>query len=193
MKKLKLAILAAAMATSSIGWAQDGKAALVKQFVDLNKPGIEAIARLLVEQSSAPIAQAGSGYLQTSVPKDKQEAAAKAADAVLKKYFDDNYPYVRDKALQLAPTALGDLMTQNFSEDELKQINAWLSSPVAKKYAEIDSKLRNALAEKVIAETRTTIEPKISVLDADVARALGAPMDGAKPAGAAPAKAPAKK
>ena len=67
---------------------------------------------------------------------------------------------------------------------------------MAKKYGEIDGKLRTALAEKVIAETRTTIEPKIAVLDADVAKALGAPTDGqgaaaARPA--APAKAPAKK
>src|SRR6478752_1849323 len=102
MKKLKLAILATAMAaTSSIGWAQDGKAALVKQFIDLQRPGIEVLARVLVEDSSAQIAQAGSGYLQTQVPAEKREAAAKAADAELKKYFDDAYPYVRDKAVAL--------------------------------------------------------------------------------------------
>lgn len=52
--------------------AQD-KATLIKQFLDLQRPGIEALARGLVEQSSAPIAQAGSQYLQTQVP----EASAK--------------------------------------------------------------------------------------------------------------------
>jgi len=192
MKKLKLAILATAMAaTSSIGWAQDGKAALVKQFIDLQRPGIEVLARVLVEDSSAQIAQAGSGYLQTQVPAEKREAAAKAADAELKKYFDDAYPYVRDKAVALAPGALGPVLSETFSEDELKQLIAWLNSPLSKKYEEINPKLRNALTEKLVAETKPTIEPKMRALDAAVAKALGAPTGGGQ--GAAPAKAPAKK
>ena len=105
VKKIKLALLTVALAGSSLAMAQD-KAALIKQFIDLQRPGIESLARGLVEQSSAPIAQAGSQYLQTQVPADKREAAAKAADAELKKYFDDAYPIVRDKAVQLAPGAL---------------------------------------------------------------------------------------
>ncbi|WP_213955643.1 MULTISPECIES: DUF2059 domain-containing protein [unclassified Variovorax] len=196
MKKLKLAILATAMAaTSSIGWAQDGKAALVKQFIDLQRPGIEVLARVLVEDSSAQIAQAGSGYLQTQVPADKREAAAKAADAELKKYFDDAYPYVRDRAIALAPGALGPVLSDSFTEDELKQLIAWLNSPLSKKYEEVNPKLRNALTEKLVAETKPTIEPKMRALDAAVAKALGAPTGGGGGGGqgAAPAKAPAKK
>ena len=57
MKSFKLALLAAALATSSIAMAQDGKAALIKQFIDLQRPGIESLARGLVQQSSASIAQ----------------------------------------------------------------------------------------------------------------------------------------
>lgn len=198
MKKIKLALLTVALAGSSLAMAQD-KAALVKQFIDLQRPGIESLARGLVEQSSAPIAQAGSQYLQTQVPAEKREAAAKAADAELKKYFDDAYPIVRDKALQLAPGALGPLMEQNFSEDELKQLLAWISSPLSKKYQELNPKLQTALTEKLVAETRSTIEPKMVALDSSVAKALGAPTSGAAGgapapgAKSAPAKAPAKK
>ena len=83
MKKIKLALLTVALAGSTLAMAQD-KSALIKQFIELQKPGIESLARGLVEQSSAPIAQAGSQYLQTQVPADKREAAAKAADAELK-------------------------------------------------------------------------------------------------------------
>lgn len=198
MKKIKLALLTVALAGSSLAMAQD-KAALVKQFIDLQRPGIESLARGLVEQSSAPIAQAGSQYLQTQVPAEKREAAAKAADAELKKYFDDAYPIVRDKALQLAPGALGPIMEQNFSEDELKQLLAWISSPLSKKYQELNPKLQTALTEKLVAETRATIEPKMVALDSSVAKALGAPTNAAAggaaapAAKAAPAKAPAKK
>ncbi len=194
MNKFKLALVTAALATSSMAMAQD-KAALVKQFVDLQRPGIESLARGLVEQSSAPIAQAGSAYLQTQVPAEKREAAAKAADAELKKYFDESYPIVRDKAVQLAPGALGPLLEQSFTEDELRQLVAWISSPLSKKYQDLNPKMQTALTEKLVTETRASIEPKMKALDESVAKALGAPT-GPAPArapAAAPAKAPAKK
>ncbi len=195
MNKFKLALLTTALAASSIAMAQD-KAPLIKQFIELQRPGIESLARGLVEQSSAPIAQAGSAYLQAQVPADKREAAAKAADAELKKYFDESYPIVRDKAVQLAPDALGPLMDQSFTADELKQLVAWISSPLSKKYQELNPKMQTALTEKLVAETRSTIEPKMKTLDENVAKALGAPTGGAAPAAsrpAPPAKAPAKK
>ncbi|QFZ87818.1 DUF2059 domain-containing protein [Variovorax paradoxus] len=168
--------------------AQD-KATLIKQFIEIQRPGIESLARGLIEQSSAPIAQAGSQYLQTQVPEAKREAAAKAADAELKKYFDDAYPVVRDKAVQIAPGALTPILEQNFTEDELKQLLAWINSPLSKKYQELNPKMQTALTEKLVTDTRATIEPKMRALDTNVAKALGAPTDG----GAAPAKAPAAK
>ncbi len=76
MKRIKLAVLTAALVTTSLGWAQD-KSALIKQFVDLQRPGIESLARGLVQQSSDPIAAAGSEYLRTQVPENKREAAAR--------------------------------------------------------------------------------------------------------------------
>lgn len=193
MNKIKLAVLAAALTASSFSWAQDGKAALIKQFLDLQKPGIEALARALVTQASDPIAQAGSGYLQTQVPQEKREAAAKAADAELKKYYDESFPLVRDKALAAAPGTLGPILEQNFSEDELKQLVNWISSPLAKKYQDLNPQMQTALTKKVVEDTRTSIEPKIRALDASVAKALGAPTGGGAAAPAAPAKAPAKK
>ena len=192
MNKFKLALVTAALATSSLAMAQD-KAALVKQFIDLQRPGIESLARGLVEQSSAPIAQAGSAYLQTQVAPEKREAAAKAADAELKKYFDESYPIVRDKAMQLAPGALGPLLEQSFTEDELRQLVAWINSPLSKKYQELNPKMQTALTEKLVGETRASIEPKMKALDESVAKALGAPTGGAPAKASAAPKAPAKK
>jgi len=193
VKKIKLALLTVALAGSSMAAMAQDKAALIKQFIDIQRPGIESLARGLVEQSSSPIAQAGSQYLQTQVPEAKREAAAKAADAELKKYFDDAFPIVRDKALQVAPGALTPLLEQNFSEEELKQLLAWINSPLSKKYQDLNPKMQTALTEKLVAETRATIEPKMRDLDASVAKALGAPTDAAAPAAKAPAKASTKK
>jgi len=193
MKKAKLALLTVVLAaTASTGWAQDGKAALIKQFIDLQQPGIEALARGLVEQSSMPVAQAGANYLQTQVPAEKRESAAKAADAELKKYFDEAYPIVRAKAVQVAPGALTPILEQNFSEEELRQLIAWISSPLSKKYQDTNPQMQAALTDKLVGETREAIEPKMKALDVNVAKALGAPTNGgAQPQ--APAKAPAKK
>jgi hypothetical protein len=156
VNKFKLALLTTALAASSMAMAQD-KAPLIKQFIELQRPGIESLARGLVEQS---------------------------------------YPIVRDKAVALAPDALGPLMDQSFTADELKQLVAWISSPLSKKYQELNPKMQTALTEKLVAETRSTIEPKMKTLDENVAKALGAPVGGAAPAAsrpAPPAKAPAKK
>jgi hypothetical protein len=190
VKKFKLALLTVALAGSSMAAMAQDKAALIKQFIDVQRPGIESLARGLVEQSSAPIAQAGSQYLQTQVPEAKRESAAKAADAELKKYFDEAYPIVRDKAVQLAPGALTPLLEQNFSEEELKQLLAWINSPLSKKYQDLNPKMQTALTEKLVSDTRATIEPKMRALDENVAKALGAPTGGSQ--GAAPAKAPSK-
>lgn len=193
MKAIKLSLLAATLATSSLAMAQD-KAALIKQFLELQRPGVEALARGLVEESSLPVARAGASYLQTQVPEAKREAAGKAADAELKKYFDSAYPIVRDKAVQVAPSALTPVLEQNFSEEELRQLVAWINSPVSKKYQEVNPQLQAALAEKVVADTRTSIEPKLEQLDKAVAKALGAPAAPANANGAAKAPAaPAKK
>lgn len=175
VKRIKLALLVTVLATGSMAMAQDGKAALVKQFVQLQRPQVEAIARSLVEQSTAPISQAGTQYLENQVPPEKRAAAAKAADAVLKNYFDTAYPIVRDKAVQIAPAALGPILEQNFSEDELRQLVAWINSPLAKKYAEAAPKMQKALGEMLVAQTRATIEPKLNLVGPAVAKALGAP------------------
>ncbi|MDB5732731.1 MAG: hypothetical protein JWQ03_2626 [Variovorax sp.] len=197
MKKFKLALLAAMLAAGSASWAQtEGKAALVKQLLEVQRPAIEGIARGLVEQSMAPIAQGGGEYLQTNVAADKREAIGKAADAELSRYRNEAFPIVRDKAVQLAPSTIGPLLEQNFSEDELRQLIAWLGSPLNKKYSELNPQLGNALTTKLVADVRPTIEPKLQTLEASVAKVLGVPPPSGNggTAGTAPrSKTPAKK
>lgn len=197
MNRYKLAVLATLMAAGTSGWAQtDAKAALVKQLLEVQRPAIEGIARGLVEQSMSPIAQGGGQYLQTSVAADKREALSKAADAELNKYRTEAYPILRDKALELAPVTVGPLLQQNFNEDELRQLIAWLGSPLNKKYAELNPQMGNALTSRLVADVRPVIEPKLQALETSVANVLGVPANGAAPS-AAPAAArkaaPAKK
>ena len=72
--------------------------------------------------------------IQTQLPADKREAIGKTIEADAKKYVDEAYPPVRERALKLAPTTLGAALEEKFTEDELKQLIAWLESPVNKKF-----------------------------------------------------------
>jgi hypothetical protein len=191
VKKIKLAILTVALAASSMAMAQD-KAALVKQLLDVQRPAVEGMARLLVNDSVAPIVQAGGEYLQTKVAADKREALGKAAEAEIQKYVSEAFPIVRDKAVQLAPSTVGPLLEQNFSEDELRQLIAWLGSPLNKKFSDLNPQLGSALTQKLVADVRPTIDPKLQNLNVAVAKALGAPTEG-QAQSKAPAKAPVKK
>jgi hypothetical protein len=194
MKQLKRVLLATALASAATaGWAQD-KATLIKQFLDIQKPAVEMMARGIVQSTSDPVAAAASEYLSTRVAADKREAAAKAADEEFRKYFDATFPIVRDKAAQVFPGVVTPILEQDFTEDELKTLMAWLNSPVSRKFGETSGKLQQALGQKIVGDLRSTLEPKVEKLNVDVAKAIGAPTDGGQ---AAPrsggAKAPAKK
>ena len=181
------------LAAASVGVAQaQTKKELVQKLLLLQRPSIEAMARQLAEQPALQIADAARRVLQTRVAPEKREAAAKSADAELKKYLDEAIPLVRERALALADTTLGPLLEEKFNEDELRQLVAWIDSPLNRKYLQVAPELQNTLAQKIVADARPQIEPRVRTLDANLAKVLGVPIQPAQPA-AAGAAAPARK
>lgn len=168
--------------------ASPAKKELVQKLMTLQQPGIESLARNLVEQPALAMFQA-AGRALSNVPADKREAVGKSIEADIKKYVDEATPIVRERAVKLAPSTIGVAMEEKFTEDELKQLIAWLESPINKKYAQLGPEIQNGFTQKLVAEARPTIEPKIQALEAKVRASLGAPPAG--PAASAPAKAPA--
>jgi len=141
-------IVAASLLAASGAYAQT-KQELVQQVIQIQQPSIEGLARSVVEEPAMQISQISQQILQTQIPEEKREALAKSVSAEIQKYVNEATPLVRDRALKLAPTTVGPLLESNFTEDELKQLIAWLQSPVNKKYGEIAGQLQNALLEKV--------------------------------------------
>ncbi len=123
------------------------KKELVQKVLQLQQPMIEGIARNMVEQPAAQMMQAAGRALQTQVPADRREAVAKSIDADVKKYVEDGVPLMRERALKLAPSTLGAGLEEKFSEAELKQLVAWLESPVNKKFQQLGPVLEHLLAE----------------------------------------------
>ncbi len=96
-------------------------------------------------------------------------------------------PILRASAVKNAPGTIGSALEEKFSEDELKVLISWLESPVSKKYQQVSGELQQALGQKLVAETRPQVEPKLKALEGVLGGKLRAAVD--EPAAAAPGAA----
>ena len=174
------------------GTASPAKKELVQKLLALQTPGIEMAARSIVERPAAQMMQEAGRVLQTQFPPEKREAIGKAIEADAKKYVEEALPPVRERALKLAPTTLGASLEEKFSEDELKQLIAWFESPVNKKFQQVSGEMQNNFMQKLVAEARPLVEPKLKDLEQKVRSALGAPASAAPADSSAAPKAAAK-
>jgi uncharacterized protein len=187
--RLSLLLAAILLATSPMAGAQPASAStpakkeLVQKILSLQQPAIEAMARQLVEAPAGRMLQQAGPVLQQKIAADKREAVAQEIQADVQKYVEESIPVVRDRAVKLGPTTIGALLEERFTEDELKQVIVLLESPVNKKFNAMAPEMQRALGEKLVADTRATIEPKMQALQDSVAKRLG--VTARPPAGAA--------
>jgi hypothetical protein len=170
------------------------KKELVAKVLLLQQPAVEQAAQALAERPALQMLQQAGLALQQQVPADKREAVAKDIQAEAKKYADEAVPLVRERAIKLAPSTVGALLEEKFSEDELKQLIAIIESPVNRKFLQLGGEMQKALIDKLVAETQGAVEPKVRALEQAIGKRLAQASGPVAPAGAAPkaAKAPAK-
>jgi hypothetical protein len=171
MKAFASILLALATLTAPV--QAQTKKELATKLLQLQQPGIENIGRALAGQVAQRALQAAAQAMPR-VQADKREAVGRDIQADVKMFHDDIEPMLRERAVKLAPT-LAAAYEERFSEDELKQVIAWLESPTSKKFSQLDRELGNSLAEKVVAETRPTVEAKMKALETTLAKRLGLP------------------
>lgn len=173
MKRLLIAALLAGAALAS-AQAQTKKE-LVQKLLVLQQPGIEQVARGLVERPAVQMMQEAGLVLQRQIAPDKREAIGKQVEAEVKKYVEESVPLVRERAIKLAPSTIGPILEEKFSEDELKQLIAWFDNPVNKKYQQLGPEMQNAFVQKLVVDARPVVDPKIQALDGRLRVLLGAP------------------
>ena len=184
MRGWMLMLVLAAAGTAAQAQSTPAKKELAAKLVALQAPGIQNVGRQIAGQTSQRALQA-AGRALPRVPADKREAAAKEVEGDVQRFFAEIEPVLRDRATKLAPGVLQPIYEEKFSEDELRQAIAWLESPVSKKFQQVDGDAAKALAEKLVADARPSIEARLKALEASVAGRLGlAPADAAS----APAK-----
>jgi len=193
---LSLSLLAAVLTAHAQAPAPSSpaKKELVTRILKLQQPGIENMARSLVEQPAAELMGNAANVLPARIAKDKQDAVAKEIQGDVQKYLDDAVPVVQSRATKLAPSTIGALLEERFTEDELKQIVGIIESPVYIKFQKMGDEMQQQLIEKLVTDTRPTIEPKVRALEQTIAKRLGVsnPAGSGNAAPRAPAKPAAK-
>ena len=151
------------------------KKELVARVLVLQQGAIEQTAQAIVERPAVQLQQQAGMALQTRVAPDKREAAAKNVQADLKKYVDEVGPLVRQQAVKLAPSTVGALLEEKFTEAELKELIGIIESPVNRKFTQMGAELQKALGEKLVAQTQATVAPKVKALEQAIVAHLGLP------------------
>ena len=181
MKRLLLPTLLALCASAAIGQSpasapvSAAKKELVAKVLKLQQPGIENLGRTLAEEPAKQLVVGvqASGAMQR-VRADKREALARDVEGDLRKYVDEAVPIVRDRAVQLAPSTMGPILEQRFTEDELRQLIAILESPLNAKFQAVGAETQRALGEKLVADTKEPIDPKVQALRQSVGNRINA-------------------
>ena len=164
---------AAAPAAVPAAPVSPAKKALVAKVLLLQQPGIEGMARTMVEQPALQLMQQAGQALQQRVPAEQREAVGREIQADLRKYVDETTPLVRDRAIKLAPSTIGAILEQKMTEEELKQVVQILESPVNKKFQSLSGDMQRAIAEKLVADTQPLVQPKLQAVQQSVGKRLG--------------------
>ena len=180
-------VAVALFAGAASAQSSPAKKALVQRILALQQADIEAVARNVVERPAAQMMQEAGLHIQRAIPADKREPTGRAVEAEVKKYVDEAYPIVRDRAVKIAPTTIGSVLETKMSEEELKLLVAWLESPTNKKFQQLNGEMRNSFIQQLLAEAGPLVDPKLAALDGRVRVVLGVPPAGAAPASSRPA------
>lgn len=195
--RFKTPLMAATLALAGVaGLAQAqttapsaSKKELLNKLMVYVQPAVEGLSRQMTEQPARQMLQQAGQVLQR-MPAERREAVARDVEADVRKYVEETTPLVRERALKLAPSTIGVLLDEKFSEDELRQILAILDSPVNKKFQGLLPEMQRSLGEKLVADSKTEVEGRLMALQATVAQRLGVAPGGAA---SAPKSAASKK
>jgi len=177
LKSIQAGAIAASLLASPVVFAQkadspQSKKDVIAKILKIQQPAIEALTMGVLSRPVNELAAKAAPALR-NVPEAKREATAKQIDADLRKFLEDNAKPLVDKGVKLAPSTMGVALDEKFTEDELKQLLAWLQSPVSKKFAESSQELQSLYTKKLIDDNGKQLDEKFTALQQNIAKQLG--------------------
>jgi hypothetical protein len=116
------------------------------------RPGIEAMQKSVVALQAA------------HVPKDRMDKTMKDIGTDVQKYIDTTTPIVAASAKKFTSQAVGPLLAQSFSVDELKQLAAMFESPLKDRFDKLVPQLETAIGQKVQADVAPQVNKNIQAM-----------------------------
>ena len=192
----RAALIATLVGAAGLSQAQStsspAKKELTQKLLRMQQSDFEGLARALAEQSVAQFGQQAGAVLQNRVPAEQRDVVAKEIQAEFRKFGADVNPLLRDRVIKLAPSVVGPVLEAKLSEDEIKQLISALGSPGFRKFQQLTPEMQRTLSEKLVADTKTLVEPRIKALEQAVTAKLNKAMQAA-PSASTPNAATAAK
>ena len=180
-RPLHVLAIASLLGTASLAHAQAAAApAAAKAPANLPAPDAEKqklIDRILVvfhpevgilqavQKHGLDVMQQSSIAMQTAhVPPERKDKALKEIGADVQKYIDTTMPMAVATAKKDASPAVGPILAQNFTTDELRQIAALLESPLKQRFDKLVPRMEDAVGDKVQADISAQVNANTKTL-----------------------------
>lgn len=128
-----------------------------------------------VQRQAIEAMQQSNAALQTAhVAQDKKEKTLKDIGTDVQKYIDTSMPVALASAKKNTNPAVGPILAQNFTVEELRQIEAMLESPLKQKFEKLVPQMEQAVGQKVQVEIAPQINQNVKTMTEAVGTKLRA-------------------
>ncbi len=122
------------------------------------------VLQVVQRQGLNAMEQSGIALQTAHVPKDKSDKTLKEISVDVQKYIDTTMPLAQASAKKNTNPAVGPILAQNFTLDELKQIEALLESPLKSRFEKLVPQMENAVGQKVQADIQAQVNANAKVM-----------------------------
>lgn len=162
MLKPVITAIALVVAGTACADTPKSKQELVNRVMELWK--LDSVGQTMLQEPVTSAVQQARAVLQGRVSADRRDAAMRDITEDAKSFLQEATPVVSKSTAKVAPVTVAPMLSERFTDEELRQIIAILESPVKTKFEAMVPEMQKAVAEKVAADTREAIDPKLKDL-----------------------------
>ncbi len=122
------------------------------------------ILQVVQRQGLDAMQQSNIALSTAHVPAERKDKTMKEIGADVQKYIDTTMPVAIASAKKNTNPAVGPLLAQNFTADELRQIAALLESPLKQKFEKLVPQMEEAVAKKVQADIAPQVNQNVKTM-----------------------------
>ena len=122
------------------------------------------ILQLVQRQGLDAMQQSNIALTTAHVSAEHKEKAMKDIGTDVQKYIDTTMPVAIASAKKNTNAAVGPILAQNFTAEELRQIAALLESPLKQKFEKLVPQMETAVAQKVQADISPQVNANVKTM-----------------------------